>query len=82
MRALLPNLEAPATLPPGGLIVTARSDDPAYDFVPRYFAPAFDILEDPVTGSAAELRAQGRWLSRPTDLLTSGVAVCCTLGNY
>ena len=34
-----------------GVIVTARADDPAIDFVSRYFAPAFGIDEDPVTGS-------------------------------
>ena len=32
--------------------VTARSDDPAYDFVSRFFAPGYGIDEDPVTGSA------------------------------
>ncbi|MHB9034134.1 MAG: PhzF family phenazine biosynthesis protein, partial [Anaerolineae bacterium] len=35
-----------------GIIVTARSDDPAYDFVSRFFAPLLGINEDPVTGSA------------------------------
>ena len=32
--------------------VTAPSDDPAFDFVSRYFAPGQGIDEDPVTGSA------------------------------
>jgi predicted PhzF superfamily epimerase YddE/YHI9 len=32
--------------------VTAKSRRPEYDFVSRYFAPAFGIDEDPVTGSA------------------------------
>ena len=32
--------------------VTAPSDDTRYDFVSRYFAPAYGIDEDPVTGSA------------------------------
>lgn len=32
--------------------VTARSDDPEFDFVSRYFAPRHGIVEDPVTGSA------------------------------
>ena len=32
--------------------MTARSDDPAYDFCSRFFAPALGIDEDPVTGSA------------------------------
>jgi predicted PhzF superfamily epimerase YddE/YHI9 len=35
-----------------GVIVTARSDDPRYDFVSRFFAPKAGINEDPVTGSA------------------------------
>ncbi len=35
-----------------GVIVTSRSNDPRYDFVSRYFATAFGIDEDPVTGSA------------------------------
>jgi PhzF family phenazine biosynthesis protein len=33
-------------------VLTARSDDPAYDFVSRCFGPKFGIDEDPVTGSA------------------------------
>jgi PhzF family phenazine biosynthesis protein len=36
----------------GDLIVTAESEDPAYDFCVRCFAPAVGIDEDPVTGSA------------------------------
>lgn len=36
----------------GDLIVTAKSDDPAFDFCVRCFAPAVGIDEDPVTGSA------------------------------
>ena len=35
-----------------GIIVTARSDEPEFDFVSRFFAPASGIDEDPVTGSA------------------------------
>jgi predicted PhzF superfamily epimerase YddE/YHI9 len=34
-----------------GVIVTSRADDAGVDFVSRYFAPAFGIDEDPVTGS-------------------------------
>jgi PhzF family phenazine biosynthesis protein len=33
-------------------VVTARSDDPDFDFVSRCFGPKFGIDEDPVTGSA------------------------------
>lgn len=36
----------------GDLIITAVSDDPAFDFCVRCFAPAVGIDEDPVTGSA------------------------------
>jgi PhzF family phenazine biosynthesis protein len=35
-----------------GVILTARSDEPRFDFVSRFFAPAAGIDEDPVTGSA------------------------------
>ncbi len=52
LRRLQPDLARLAALPAGGLIVTAASDDPAYDFLSRYFAPAAGIPEDPVTGSA------------------------------
>jgi PhzF family phenazine biosynthesis protein len=34
------------------IIITAASDDPAYDFVSRFFAPLAGIPEDQVTGSA------------------------------
>ncbi|TVY01857.1 PhzF family phenazine biosynthesis protein [Paenibacillus cremeus] len=34
-----------------GLVVTARSSNPAYDFVSRCFFPGLGIDEDPVTGS-------------------------------
>jgi PhzF family phenazine biosynthesis protein len=36
----------------GGIILTARASTPGWDFVSRYFASAFGIDEDPVTGSA------------------------------
>jgi PhzF family phenazine biosynthesis protein len=35
-----------------GVIATARSDSPRYDFVSRFFAPHVGVNEDPVTGSA------------------------------
>ena len=37
---------------PYGVIVTAKSDTAEFDFVSRYFAAAYGIDEDPVTGSA------------------------------
>jgi PhzF family phenazine biosynthesis protein len=35
-----------------GVIVTAASDSPEWDFISRFFAPSAGIDEDPVTGSA------------------------------
>jgi PhzF family phenazine biosynthesis protein len=52
LRAMTPDLGALALLPVRGIIVTARSDDSAHDFLSRFFAPAAGIPEDPVTGSA------------------------------
>lgn len=52
VRALRPDFARLAALPVQGFIVTAPADDPAFDFVSRYFAPAAGIDEDPVTGSA------------------------------
>ena len=52
VRSLKPAFHHLAQLPGRGIIVTARSADPAYDFVSRFFAPACGIDEDPVTGSA------------------------------
>jgi predicted PhzF superfamily epimerase YddE/YHI9 len=48
----VPDLRALAAASPRGAIVTAPSDDGAYDFVSRFFAPAAGIDEDPVTGAA------------------------------
>jgi len=52
VRDLQPDFERLAALPVRGVIVTSRSDDPAFDFVSRFFAPASGVREDPVTGSA------------------------------
>jgi PhzF family phenazine biosynthesis protein len=52
VRAVRPDFARLATLPVRGVIVTAASADPAYDFVSRFFAPGSGIDEDPVTGSA------------------------------
>lgn len=52
VRELRPDFQRLAALPAQGAIVTARSDDPQYDFVSRFFAPAVGVNEDPVTGSA------------------------------
>ena len=50
VRALVPDLQSILRLPAGGLIVTAARR--AGGVVSRYFAPAYGIPEDPVTGSA------------------------------
>ncbi len=52
VRSLSPDLKRLATVECRGVIVTAGSDDPQFDFVSRFFAPAAGVDEDPVTGSA------------------------------
>jgi PhzF family phenazine biosynthesis protein len=52
VRRMKPNFGLLELVPARGVIVTARSDDPQYDFVSRFFAPAAGVPEDPVTGSA------------------------------
>ena len=52
VRRLSPDFTRLAAVGGRGVIVTARSDDPQFDFVSRFFAPASGIAEDPVTGSA------------------------------
>jgi PhzF family phenazine biosynthesis protein len=52
VRALSPNHSLLRRIPVRGVIVTARSSTPGFDFVSRFFAPGSGIDEDPVTGSA------------------------------
>ncbi len=52
VRALNPDLHRLRGVKARGIIVTAASDDPRFDFVSRFFAPASGVDEDPVTGSA------------------------------
>ena len=47
-----PDMMVLAALPARGIIVTAVSDLPDFDFVSRFFAPSVGVPEDPVTGSA------------------------------
>jgi PhzF family phenazine biosynthesis protein len=51
VRRVQPNFARLREFAARGVVVTSRSADPAFDFVSRYFAPAFGIDEDPVTGS-------------------------------
>jgi PhzF family phenazine biosynthesis protein len=52
VTGLRPDFNALARVETRGIIVTARADRPAYDYVNRFFAPRVGIDEDPVTGSA------------------------------
>jgi predicted PhzF superfamily epimerase YddE/YHI9 len=52
VRNLAPDMTKLGTVECRGVIVTARSDDPEFDFVSRFFAPAVGVDEDPVCGSA------------------------------
>jgi PhzF family phenazine biosynthesis protein len=52
LRALAPDMGRLEKTSSRGVIVTARSTDPQYDFISRFFGPQVGIPEDPVTGSA------------------------------
>jgi predicted PhzF superfamily epimerase YddE/YHI9 len=53
LKSLEPDFPALDKIPGiRGVIVTSASQDPEYDFISRFFAPAVGINEDPVTGSA------------------------------
>ena len=52
LRKLAPNFRELGVVKCRGVIVTAASASPQFDFVSRFFAPAAGIDEDPVTGSA------------------------------
>jgi PhzF family phenazine biosynthesis protein len=52
LRGLSPDHSLLRKLPVRGIIVTARSSTPEFDFISRFFAPGSGIDEDPVTGSA------------------------------
>ncbi len=52
VRGLSPDHNALRQVKVRGVIVTARSSNPEFDFVSRFFAPGSGVDEDPVTGSA------------------------------
>lgn len=52
VRSLQPDFRKLVRIPTRGVIVTALSDNPQYDFVSRFFASSVGIDEDPVCGSA------------------------------
>ena len=52
VHSIAPDFNRLASVKCRGVIVTAKSDNPQFDFVSRFFAPAVGVNEDPVTGSA------------------------------
>ena len=52
VRSLRPDFRKLLDVPTLGVIATAASDDPKFDFISRFFAPALGVNEDPVCGSA------------------------------
>ncbi len=52
VRGLAPDFGALVRLPVGFVMATAAASRKPHDFVSRFFAPAFGINEDPVTGVA------------------------------
>lgn len=52
VRAVVPDFPELSKVSCRGVIVTAPSAGPRFDFVSRFFAPAVGVDEDPVTGSA------------------------------
>jgi predicted PhzF superfamily epimerase YddE/YHI9 len=52
VRGLRPDFKRLASVKCRGVIVTAKSNDPSFDFVSRFFGSPSGIDEDPVTGSA------------------------------
>ena len=52
VRSVKPDFALLRTVTVRGVIVTAPSASPEFDFVSRFFAPAVGVDEDPVTGSA------------------------------
>ena len=52
VRSLKPDFRKLEKIPVRGVIITGPADDPRFDFVSRFFAPASGVDEDPVCGSA------------------------------
>ncbi|MBW2409539.1 MAG: PhzF family phenazine biosynthesis protein [Deltaproteobacteria bacterium] len=52
VRNLTPDFQLLSSISSRGFMVTSRSEANEFDFISRFFAPAFGINEDPVTGSA------------------------------
>jgi PhzF family phenazine biosynthesis protein len=86
VAALAPDFAALKATGHGALIATARGRDGA-DFVSRFFAPAFGIDEDPVTGSAHCVltpywaKRLGKTTPAARQLSRRGGALSCTLAG-
>jgi len=52
VRGIQPDFEVLKKIATRGIIVTSSSSESGIDFVSRFFAPAYGIPEDPVTGSS------------------------------
>lgn len=52
VRSMSPDFARLGQIEVRGVVVTARSSSPEYDFVSRFLAPRVGVNEDPVTGSA------------------------------
>lgn len=52
VKSIIPDTQLLNKVPDYALIVTAKSDEEGVDFVSRFFAPKYGVLEDPVCGSA------------------------------
>lgn len=52
LKSVNPDFYLLKKLPKYGTIITCKSENPEFDFVSRFFAPAKGVDEDPVTGSA------------------------------
>ncbi len=72
LRALAPDMAALIRLGKGGVIVTAKSDDPQYDFVSRYFAPskASRKTRSPARRTACSRRGGRSGSAKPTSRLS------------
>lgn len=52
VRSIRPDFRKMKEVDTLGVIVTAKSDEPPFDFISRFFAPRMGVDEDPVCGSA------------------------------
>lgn len=89
VQTLAPDIPALLARGFGEVIVTSAADDPQVDFVSRFFAPAYGIDEDPVTGYAhcclgpywAERLGLERMIGRQLSARTGSVEVCLRPGG-